>query len=108
MRRETIHALAKQSNLALVRNQRTADEIEQSRLSRSIRPHDAKNVSCLNGQTDVPDGGHTAKRLGYFIESEKRHEMFDSKALYTEFTAKGAEHAEIFCFKLPLHASTVN
>ena len=108
MRRETVHTFAMQSNLAPVRNQRTADEIEQRRLARSVRSHDAENVSRLNRQADIPDGGNAAECLGDFIESEKRHEMFDFKALHAEFTAEAQSTQRFLVSNFALRASAVN
>jgi len=71
--RQTIGALVLEENLARVRNERAADEIEQSRLPRSVRPHDAKDLACFNGQADALNGGYAAESFGDVIEMEKRH-----------------------------------
>src|SRR5712692_4650392 len=61
MGRQTVRALAEKLNLAAVRNECTAYEIKQGRLSRSVRPHHAKNFSRLNHQADGLNSGNTAK-----------------------------------------------
>ena len=73
MGREIVDPLAKKTNLAVIGSERAADEIEQRRLSRSVRAHHADDLSWLNRQAYVLHGRHAAKPLGDVIESEKGH-----------------------------------
>ena len=81
MRRHTVYALAEELNLTRIGNERAADEIEKSCLSRPVGPHHAKNLAGLDGQVDPLDRSNTAKGLGDIIEGEKRHWIFDFRFL---------------------------
>jgi hypothetical protein len=81
MRRHTVYALAEKLNLTRIGNERAADKIEKSCLSRTVWPHHTEDLAGLNGQVDILDRRNTAKGLADVIESKKGHRIFDFRFL---------------------------
>src|SRR5688500_2468308 len=73
MRLQPSHVVAVEHDPPARRRQRPADQIEERRLAGAVRPDDAGNRSCGDGNVDVVDGTQPAKGFAEPFGLEQHH-----------------------------------